>query len=156
MPPMLNLAQRAVEKNIEVTAILGARTADLLIYEKEFKKLGCKLSVATDDGSKGCKGFCTKLLEETLEKHKTDCIYTCGPELMMYRVADMAKHYKIPCQVSLERFMKCGFGICGQCCIDGTGLRVCKDGPVFDGRIALSHPEFGKYKRSSSGKRIKL
>ena len=156
VPPMLNLAQRAVKKNIEVTAILGARTADLLIYEKEFKKLGCKLSVATDDGSKGCKGFCTKLLEETLEKHKTDCIYTCGPELMMYRVADMAKHYKIPCQVSLERFMKCGFGICGQCCIDGTGLRVCKDGPVFDGRIALSHPEFGKYKRSSSGKRIKL
>lgn len=155
-PPMLNLAQRAVEKGVEVTAILGARKAELLIYEKEFKKLGCKVMVATDDGSKGCKGYCTALLEETLKKHKTECVYTCGPELMMYRVADMAKHYKTNCQVSLERFMKCGFGICGQCCIDGTGLRVCKDGPVFDGKVALQHQEFGKYKRTSSGRRCDL
>ena len=156
VPPLLNLAQKAVAKKIHVTAIIGARTSELLIYEKEFKRLDCKVSVTTDDGSKGCKGFCTKLLEDDLKKHKTDCIYTCGPEMMMFRTAEMAKHYKADCQVSLERFMKCGFGICGQCCIDGTGLRVCKDGPVFDAKIALQHQEFGKYKRSASGKRIEL
>jgi dihydroorotate dehydrogenase electron transfer subunit len=127
-----------------------------LIYEKEFKKLGCEVKVATDDGSKGCKGFCTEPLEKMLKEHKVDCIYTCGPELMMYRIAEMARENKVDCQVSLERFMKCGFGICGQCCIDGTGLRVCKDGPVFEGKVALQHQEFGKYKRTASGIRVDL
>lgn len=156
VPPLLNLAQKAVEKNIDVTVVLGARSKDMLIYEKDFKKLGCKIFVATDDGTKGCKGFCTTVLQDVIEKDKADCIYSCGPEMMMYRVADIAKHSKLECQLSLERFMKCGFGICGQCCMDGTGLRVCKDGPVFDAKVAMQHEEFGKYKRSSSGKRIEL
>ena len=160
-PPMLSLAQKAVEKGIKVTSIIGARTADLLIYEKDFKKLGCEVLISTDDGSKGHKGYSTDVLKEILEKacpghrsgEKPDCIMTCGPEIMMYKVAKMAKEKNADCQVSLERFMKCGFGICGQCCIDGTGLRVCKDGPVFEGKIALQHQEFGKYTRSSSGKK---
>ncbi len=151
-PPMLNLAQIAKEKGIEVTAILGARSEEFVIYENDFNKLGCKTLVATDDGSKGFNGYCTDLLKKELQKNKTDCIYTCGPEIMMYKIIQIAKENNIDSQVSLERFMKCGFGICGQCCIDGTGLRVCKDGPVFDGEVALQHKEFGKYKRSSSGK----
>ncbi|RLF55668.1 MAG: dihydroorotate dehydrogenase electron transfer subunit, partial [Thermoplasmata archaeon] len=56
---------------------------------------------------------------------------------------------------SLERYMKCGFGICGQCCI-GKGLRVCKDGPVFDGETLKDIEEFGNYKRDASGKKIPL
>ena len=155
-PPMLFLAQKAVEKGIEVTALIGARTENLLIYEENFRKLECKVMISTDDGSKGCKGFCTDPLEEMLTKEKIDCVYTCGPEKMMVKVAQMAKESNVDCQVSLERFMKCGFGICGQCCMDDTGLRVCKDGPVFDGKIALQHPEFGKYTRSASGKRYDL
>ncbi len=155
-PPMLNLAQRAVEKGIEVQVVLGARNEELLIYEKEFESLGCDLHVATDDGSKGCKGYCTNIVEENLKTHKIDGIYTCGPEPMMVKVAQMAKEANVDCQVSLERYMKCGFGICGQCCIDGTGFRACKDGPVLDGNIALQHSEFGKYKRSSSGRIVEL
>ncbi|MBU1017621.1 dihydroorotate dehydrogenase electron transfer subunit [Patescibacteria group bacterium] len=155
-PPMLSIAQKAVEKGIEVTAIIGAGSEELLIYEKEFKKLGCKVLVSTDDGSKGHKGFVTDVLEKELEKGKQDCVYTCGPEKMMVKVIEIAKDHKIHSQVSLERFMKCGFGICGQCCIDGTGLRVCKDGPVFDGEVAMKHKEFGKYARSASGKRCDL
>ena len=153
-PPMLFLAQKAVEKGVKVTAILGARSAEHVIYEEELKKLGCKTLVATDDGSKGYNGFCTDLLKEELSKNKTDCIYTCGPEIMMYKVIKIANENNVDSQVSLERFMKCGFGICGQCCIDGTGLRVCKDGPVFEGKVALEHKEFGKYKRSASGIRV--
>ena len=155
-PPMLLLAQKAVEKGIEVTALIGSHTEELLIYEKEFKKLGCKIMIATDDGSKGHKGFTTELLEKELKKGEIDCVYTCGPEKMMVKVAEIAQNNNTPSQVSLERFMKCGFGICGQCCIDGTGLRVCKDGPVFDGKTALKHKEFGKYTRSASGKRYDL
>ena len=152
-PPLLNLAQRAREKNIEVTTIVGARSKELLIYEKQFKELGCKIKVSTDDGGKGYHGYCTDLLKEHLESEKPDCIYTCGPEIMMAKVAQMTEENKIPCQVSLERYMKCGFGICGQCCMDDSGFRVCKDGPVMESTEALNHPEFGKYQRTSSGKR---
>lgn len=151
-PPLLALAQKAAEKNIKVLAILGARSEELLIYEEEFKKLGCEIKVSTDDGTKGHKGYCTDILEEVLKDEEVDCIYTCGPELMMVKVAEIAKANKTECEVSLERYMKCGFGVCGQCCMDDTGIRICKDGPVIEGKKALDHPEFGKYTRTSSGK----
>lgn len=151
-PPLLNLAQRAAAQGVKVHAILGARSKDYLIYEKAFKKLGCTVKTATDDGSEGHKGYCTDVLEKAAAKEKYDCIYTCGPELMMVKVAQMAEDNGIPSQVSLERYMKCGFGVCGQCCMDGTGIRLCKDGPVIAGEAALRLPEFGKYTRSASGR----
>ena len=152
-PPLLNLAQKSTEANIETTVILGGRSADHLLYEDQFESLGCKLHVSTDDGSKGYSGFCTDVLEELLNKGKYDCVYTCGPELMMGKVAKLAKKQEMYCQVSLERYMKCGFGVCGQCCMDDSGIRICKEGPVIEGEYALKHPEFGNYSRGSSGKR---
>ena len=151
MPPMINLAQSLAKAKINTTVLLGGKTKDHLLFEDKLKKLGCTIHVATDDGSKGHKGFVTELLEKELKSGKVDCVYTCGPELMMSTVAKMAQDYNTPSQVSMERYMKCGFGICGQCCIDDTGLRVCKDGPVFPGEIALKHKEFGKYHRDSAG-----
>lgn len=150
-PPILNLSQKLAEAKIKTTVLLGGRTKDHLLFEDKFKELGCDLHVATDDGGKGHKGFVTDLLEKKLKDGGVDCVYTCGPEIMMVTVAKLAQDYNVDSQVSLERYMKCGFGICGQCCIDGTGLRVCKDGPVFSGEIALKHQEFGKYKRDSAG-----
>jgi dihydroorotate dehydrogenase electron transfer subunit len=88
-----------------------------------------------------------------LNEHKFDSVITCGPEIMMKKLLEMSG--KIPFQASLERYMKCGFGICGQCCI-GKGLRVCKDGPVFDGETLKNIEEFGTYKRDASGKKIPL
>ncbi len=153
-PPMLNLAQRATELGKEVTMIQGARSKDYLLYEDLFAKLGVEIKLATDDGSEGHKGYCTDILAEelkNLDKSKKTCIYTCGPEGMMVKVAQMAEEAGIDCQVSLERYMKCGFGICGQCCMDDTGIRICKDGPVITGKYALEHTEFGKYSRGQSG-----
>jgi dihydroorotate dehydrogenase electron transfer subunit len=150
-PPLLLLAQQAVEKGVEVTAILGARSKDYLIYESLFKKLGCHVKVSTDDGTKGHEGYCTEVLEKVLEDSEYDCVYTCGPEKMMVKVTRLAQDYNTASQVSLERYMKCGFGVCGQCCMDDSGMRVCKDGPVMNGLEAMKHPEFGKYTRSSSG-----
>ncbi len=151
-PPLLNLAQKTRAEGIDTTIILGGRTSEFLLYESFFEELGCRIEVATDDGSKGHKGYCTDVLEEILKEGGYDCLYTCGPELMMVKVAQMGQELDIDCQVSLERYMKCGFGICGQCCMDDSGIRICKDGPVIDGNYALEHPEFGKYGRSSSGK----
>ena len=149
--PMLNLAQATRAEGIKTTIMLGVRSKDFVLFEDKFKKLGCKLMVATNDGSVGHKGYITDLIEDILKKDNIDCLYTCGPEIMMINIAKIAKSYNKKSQLSLERYMKCGFGICGQCCIDDSGLRVCKDGPVFDGEVVLKHPELGKYKRSVSG-----
>lgn len=156
-PPMLNLAQRAREEGKKVTMIQGGRSKDFLLYHDLFKKIGVEeLQCATNDGSFGHKGYCTDLVAKKLEsiKGKKACVYTCGPEGMMVSVAQMSEKNGLDCQVSLERYMKCGFGICGQCCMDDTGIRICKDGPVLSGKIALSLREFGKYHRSASGKVI--
>lgn len=150
-PPLLSLAQKAVGQKVHVTAILGARSKDYLVYEKQFKELGCEVHTATDDGTKGHKGYCTEVLEKIIEKEKPDAVYTCGPEKMMFKVAQIAQDNGVTCEVSLERYMKCGFGVCGQCCMDDSGMRVCKDGPVIPGEVALKHSEFGKYNRTSSG-----
>lgn len=149
--PILNLAHEAKKKGIETSVFLGARSKDLLLYEDNFEKLNVKLKIATSDGSKGFKGYNTTILESEMLKTKFDCLFTCGPELMMYKIATLAKENNIESQLSLERFMKCGFGICGQCCMDKTGFRVCKDGPIASGEIALEMEEFAKYKRDSSG-----
>jgi len=155
-PPMLNLAQRATENGLNVTVLLGGRTKEHLLFTDKFKSLGCKLHVATDDGSEGHEGFVTDVLEKELEKGGYDCVYTCGPEIMMVKTAQLAQDFNIDSQVSMERYMKCGFGICGQCCMDDSGIRMCKEGPVLDGIRALKHPEFGKYKRDSAGVKTDL
>lgn len=150
-PPMLNLSQAARDAGVKVTVVLGGRTSKHLLYIDKFKSLGCDVKVATDDGSAGYHGFATGVVEKELEKGGYDCVYTCGPEIMMVKVANMAKDSGVDCQVSMERYMKCGFGICGQCCLDDSGIRMCKEGPVLEGMRALEHPEFGKYKRNAAG-----
>lgn len=153
-PPLLYLAKEATSKGIRTSVILGARTPELILYENEFRALDCDFKGAVDTPKDPHSAM--RVLEEKVAKEKFDQIYTCGPEKMMKRVAEIAETHKIGCQVSLERYMKCGFGICGQCCVDESGLRVCKDGPVFDGKQALGFKEFGKYTRSASGRRKNL
>ena len=158
-PPILNLAQRAIKAGKKVTVIQGARSKDYLLYDDLFNEIGIPdIKCTTDDGSHGRKGFSTDVLSEVLEtidKNKKTCIYTCRPEVMMFKVAEIAKENDVDCQVSLERYMKCGFGICGQCCMDDSGIRLCKDGPVVSGKLALQHPEFGKYHRDQAGVVVK-
>ncbi|MDP6857320.1 MAG: dihydroorotate dehydrogenase electron transfer subunit [Candidatus Nitrosopelagicus sp.] len=103
----------------------------------------------TEDGSYGEKGYVTDVLEKLLEENKYDAIYTCGPELMMYKVVKLANEKGIFVQASLERMMKCGVGICGSCCV-GQDL-VCRDGTVFDGGYLSKNSEFGHFQRTKSG-----
>lgn len=158
--PMFGVASCAVKLGCKVEFIVGARSKNLLLYKKRVEALAKKYGAAkikyhasTNDGSFGHKGFNTEILEEILAKQKIDKILTCGPEVMMKRAAEIARAKKIKSQVSIERYMKCGFGVCGQCCIDGKGVRACKDGPVFDGEEALGFSEFGKYHRDSVGRK---
>jgi dihydroorotate dehydrogenase electron transfer subunit len=108
----------------------------------DFRALGLPLTVATDDGSLGERGFVTLPLERYLREGGGEgaAIYACGPWVMMSRVADIAARFSVPCVVSLEAPMGCGFGVCVGCVVAvktegplgyGSYKRVCIDGSIF-------------------------
>ncbi len=145
--------EEADNKNISSTVIIGVKNKNELFFENRFRKSGAQVYVSTDDGSRGYKGFASDLAKQILSKNKFSSILTCGPEIMMKKLLAIGKNIQF--QASLERYMKCGIGICGQCCI-GEGLRVCKDGPIFDGKTLKNAEDFGVYKRDASGRKIKF
>jgi dihydroorotate dehydrogenase electron transfer subunit len=151
--PLLPLAQQAQSLGLDVTIMIGARTADELLFEEYFSKCGA-VSVATDDGSKGHRGFITGAMDQ-FNLAGFDQFYICGPELMMKSVLDIlqASGLEAMAQLSLHRYFKCGIGVCGACTIDPSGLRVCRDGPVFSGDLLIKS-ELGKYHRDATGKKI--
>ena len=137
-----------VDRLNDVTIINGARTASELLYQKRFKEM----RLCTEDGTVGFKGTTVDLLAELLKKQRFQKVYTCGPEKMMYKVVELCKRYSIECEVSLDRYIKCGFGVCGQC--DCSGLRVCIDGPVFNTKGLSKMEDFGKVIIKKTGERV--
>ena len=142
IPPLYHLAQKLVKDKILVHIFLGARNNNLLLCEKDFKKLKVNLHIATDDGSKGYKGLVTGPLEDFLKKinSKETEIYTCGPTPMLKAVSLLSQKYGIDCQVSVEEPMACGFGVCLGCAVkirqvpsasDFRYAMACTEGPVF-------------------------
>ncbi|HIP84349.1 MAG TPA: dihydroorotate dehydrogenase electron transfer subunit [Methanothermococcus okinawensis] len=149
--PVVTAVEEFSRKGFEVTTILGACTKEELLFVERFRRCG-ELILCTDDGTLGYHGFTTEMLERLLrEDDKFDLIITCGPELMMKKVVEIGRRYNIPVQVSLERYMKCGIGLCGHCALDDEGLCVCKDGPVFWEDKLRYISEFGRYRRDGSG-----
>ncbi|MAG91912.1 dihydroorotate dehydrogenase electron transfer subunit [Candidatus Woesearchaeota archaeon] len=133
--------------------IYGARTKDHLIYLKRFKNKNLKIT--TDDGSFGRKGYNTAILDEVLSKNKKiKVVYTCGPEIMMKKVLDICNKHKVECQASVERFMACGFGICGKCMVNDR--IVCIDGPIFNSKQLSKMSEFGNFARLKSGRKVTI
>jgi len=130
------------------TVIYGTKNADNIIFKKRLE--GVETIFTTDDGSFGKHCYACDALEGVLSGGKYDNVLTCGPEIMMKKVVDICLKNKISCQASLERYMKCGLGICGSCVLDPSGLRVCKDGPIFTAK-QLKESEFGKYYRTNDG-----
>ncbi|MDP3975752.1 MAG: dihydroorotate dehydrogenase electron transfer subunit [bacterium] len=153
--PLYFTAFHAIQDGCEVDLIVGARRKDLLMYEDRISKLKhTSLHLATDDGSAGHNGYNVQVLQQLIEGGKKfDMIMTCGPEVMMAAVAKLAEKYKIPAQISLERYMKCGFGLCGNCVVDPTGDTTCTKGPVVPLEYVQQVAEFGKYHRDSMGKK---
>ncbi len=145
--PLAPLADKAALAGANVTTLLGAKTKEELLFKERFETSG-EVRIATDDGSEGKHGFITQLINKSENYNQ---IYCCGPESMMKRALDKVAPSKA--QFSLHRYIKCGIGICGACCVDG--LRVCKDGPVFSGRV-LKKTEFGVYRRNECGQKMKV
>jgi ferredoxin--NADP+ reductase len=120
-----------------VSAILGARTRELLILEDKLRSVSDELYITTDDGSYARKGFTTDVLAELLKKEKPGLVYAVGPIPMMKRVAAVTKDFQAKTIVSLNAIMVDGTGMCG-CCRVSVGCEVkfsCVDGPEFDAHL---------------------
>ena len=137
-----------MENGCAVESICGARSKELLMKEGPGKN-----HQTTDDGSAGTKGNVLVVLGSLLRSNRFDCVYSCGPEKMMKAVAEMAKKYGTRSQLSVERYMKCGFGVCGHCAMGGW--LACYDGPSIDGEEALANPAFGVYHTDKAGRKIR-
>ncbi|MFQ5831315.1 MAG: dihydroorotate dehydrogenase electron transfer subunit [Candidatus Thorarchaeota archaeon] len=152
--PLRPLAYELIRLNKSVTLLIAAKTKGELIYANEFKAVsaeGFKLEISTDDGSVGFKGLAPEAAREITSSETPDVLYTCGPELMMLSLHRLAMERGMGFQASLERFMKCGCGLCGTCALDPTGDLVCVEGPVFRGEHLDRISEFGRYNRDSMG-----
>jgi dihydroorotate dehydrogenase electron transfer subunit len=130
--PLLPLAQSLPAADV----VLGAQTAARLVGHADFAgRVGADhVYITTDDGSAGQPGFATDVTRDLLAAHPYDYVATCGPEPMQRLVAALARAADVPCQVSLERRMACGVGVCLSCVVTTTTgrARACAEGPVFD------------------------
>jgi dihydroorotate dehydrogenase electron transfer subunit len=147
------LVEMLAGKGPRPTVVLGAKTGSELLFV-ERNRMVAKVIVTTDDGTAGRKGLATDAVSELLGKRSFKQIFCCGPELMMRKVAQLAGRRSMPLQLSLERYMKCGLGICDSCAMGG--VHICVEGPVLDSSVALKLPEFGAFRRDACGRREKI
>jgi ferredoxin--NADP+ reductase len=122
----------------DVTAIIGGRTKDFVILEKELRAVADHVIVTTDDGSYGDKGLVTDALRRLIDAGKTfDEVVAVGPLPMMRAVVEVTRPLNIPTTVSLNPVMVDGTGMCGGCrvSVDGEQKFVCVDGPEFNGLL---------------------
>ena len=118
---------------VHVTSVIGGRSKEWVILEKELKALG-DVVTCTDDGSYGRHGFVTEALKDLLDAGGVDAVYAIGPVPMMRAVANLTQPYNVATPVSLNAIMVDGTGMCGGCrvTIDGETKYACVDGPEFD------------------------
>lgn len=149
--PLSFLALQARERGVKATVVMGARKADDLILERDFEQLGARVVACTDDGSKGAKALSPEIAAGLMMEEKFSAVYGCGPEKMEAALVEASRRQKVPCFVSVERFMKCGFGICGACAV-GDKL-ACAHGPIFSDKELEGNADFGKSHLDEGGKR---
>ena len=151
MAPIAAYVEEATRRSLEVDLIIAASTKEEILFEDRLETVGVNVLAATDDGSYGFCGFGTELAEELLQKTEYDMMVSCGPEMMMKKLFELSERFQLPAQFSLERWIKCALGLCGQCCMDDMGWRVCVEGPVFFSIEIRLLSEFGQYNRDASG-----
>ena len=129
------------EANRTPEVVIAARTADMLLCERDFHQMGCTVHLATDDGSAGEKAFASEVLHR-LAPGPGAVVYACGPMPMMKAAHYVCEALHVPCFASLEACMACGDGACMGCVVEANVeveaermVRVCHEGPVFDTRL---------------------
>ncbi len=133
--PLLPISRAWKKTGNEITAILGARSRNLLFFVEEFKKIAQIVYLTTDDGSLGKKGFVTDVLKTLIaEKKKIHKVMAIGPVVMMKAVSELTRKNNISTTVSLNPIMIDGTGMCGgcRCLVKGESKFACIHGPEFD------------------------
>ena len=135
LPPLLAAAEPFGSRAVVAA---GFRRRSEVILRDDFEAAGCKMKIATDDGSLGHRGLVTDLLGGL----NFEAVFACGPLPMLRAVVALAQERGVPCQVSMEERMACGIGACLGCAVKLRGPdgrerygHVCKDGPVFDSSV---------------------
>ena len=134
--PVYPIAKALKAAGNRVIGIIGARNAELLMWEDRMNEVCEQLYVATDDGSRGRKGFVTDVLAELMEKEEINRVWAIGPVPMMKAVSNLTRD-KIKTIVSMNPIMVDGTGMCGACrvSVGGETKFACVDGPEFDGHL---------------------
>jgi dihydroorotate dehydrogenase electron transfer subunit len=141
LAPFSSLAEALAARRTPMTLFSGARSRAGLFYESAFERLGARMVLTTEDGSRGEAGRVTAPLERALDALPADrlvTIYACGPTPMMRAVAQIGARSRRPVFVSLEPVMGCGMGGCYSCVVrvrrgaSAHFVRSCLEGPVFD------------------------
>jgi len=128
--PLYWLARMQIGRVEQITAIIGARTAQDILYADHFLRLpGVTAHITSEDGSGGLHGRVTDALVPLLETGAIDGIYACGPHGMLTALESVGRRYRVACQLSWEAYMRCAIGICGAC--EHAGSVLCLDGPVL-------------------------
>lgn len=132
--PILPIAQAMKDAGNKVITVLAARTGNLIILEKEMRKIADEVIIMTDDGSYGEKGLVTAGVEQVINREKIDLCVTIGPAVMMKFVSLLTKQLGVPTVASLNTIMVDGTGMCGACrvTVGGKTRFVCVDGPEFN------------------------
>jgi len=135
--PLVYLAEELTKKKIKTIVLIGAKTKNLILCEKDFKKATPEVYISTDDGTYGSQGFVSKLFHKilkTTESKFETIVYVCGPHGMLKCIVDICQERKFECHASLEEKMACGIGVCLGCAVKTkSGIKLaCKDGPVFN------------------------
>jgi NAD(P)H-flavin reductase len=133
--PLYPIARAFKAAGNTLTSVMGARSKDLLIYEREMERVCDRVLITTDDGSKGTKGIVTAALKRELEENGADLVLTVGPAVMMKSVCETTRPFSVETTVSLNPIMIDGTGMCGGCrvSVGGKTKFACIDGPEFDG-----------------------
>ncbi len=147
------LARDLCHRGEEVRLLYGGRSADDLAGLEPFERLNIPILTTTEDGTAGETGLVTAALRDCLQRYPVRHLnlYTCGPNRMMQVVSEMASPLAIPCQVSVEIKMACGFGVCLGCTVKtSAGYRLaCTHGPVFDASEFVWEPRVEESEWSS-------
>ncbi len=141
LAPFATLAEALAARGTPMTLFYGARSGADLYCADLFERLGARLVLATEDGTRGVRGRVTDPLAAALSERagRAVTVYACGPTPMMRAVSALGAEAGVPVFVSLEQVMGCGMGGCYSCVVrvraDGRDrfVRSCLDGPVFDG-----------------------
>ncbi|RMG75321.1 MAG: sulfide/dihydroorotate dehydrogenase-like FAD/NAD-binding protein [Nitrospirae bacterium] len=135
--PLYPIGRELKRAGNRITTIIGARSADLIIYREEMTTVSDRVVITTNDGSEGIAGFVTDGLKEVLVADRPDRVMAVGPSVMMKAVSELTRPFKVKTIVSLNPIMVDGTGMCGGCrvVVGGKVLFACVDGPDFDGHL---------------------